>query len=77
MSKIKLELTRGTVISKGVHGVAGQIVEVDSDTARNLRQAGAAKLASDDAKLASDDAKVDTDDVDTDASATTKTTTKK
>ncbi len=51
MSNVKLELIRGTVISKGVHGVAGEVVEVDSDTARNLRQAGAAKLAAEDATV--------------------------
>jgi hypothetical protein len=51
MSKVKLELTRGTVISKGVHGVIGEVVEVESDIARNLRQAGAAKLAAEDAKV--------------------------
>jgi hypothetical protein len=51
MSKVKLELTRGTVISKGVHGVIGEVVEVESDIARNLRQAGAAKLAASDAEV--------------------------
>lgn len=45
MSKVKLLLTRGTVISRGVNGVKGEVVEVDADTASNLRQAGAAKLA--------------------------------
>ncbi len=51
MDKVKLKLTRGTVIEKGVHGVTDEIVEVDSDTASNLRQAGAAVLAEESAKV--------------------------
>ncbi|HBC3499859.1 TPA: hypothetical protein KDY90_002640 [Vibrio parahaemolyticus] len=51
MDKVKLKLTRGTVISKGVHGVKDEIIEVDPQTALNLRQAGAAVIADDDAKV--------------------------
>lgn len=51
MDKVKLKLTRGTVISKGVHGVKDEIIEVDSQTALNLRQAGAAVIADEDAKV--------------------------
>lgn len=51
MDKVKLILTRGTVISKGVNGVKGEVVEVDADTANNLRQADAAKVTDKDAKV--------------------------
>ena len=51
MDKVKLKLTRGTVISKGVHGVKDEIIEVDPQTALNLRQAGAAVIADEEAKV--------------------------
>lgn len=51
MAEVKLKLTRGTVIKKGVHGVKDEIIEVDEQTAMNLRQAGAAVVADKDAKV--------------------------
>ncbi|WP_180980464.1 hypothetical protein [Vibrio diazotrophicus] len=51
MADVKLKLTRGTVIKKGVHGVKDEIIEVDEQTAMNLRQAGAAVVADKDAKV--------------------------
>ncbi|MFD2016895.1 hypothetical protein ACFSJQ_17735 [Vibrio olivae] len=51
MDKVKLKITRGTVIGKDIHAVADEVVEVDVDTATNLRQAGAAILADKDAKV--------------------------
>ncbi|WP_153448738.1 hypothetical protein [Vibrio algicola] len=51
MDKVKLILTRGAVVSPGVNAVKDEVIEVGSDIARNLRQAGAAKVADKDAKI--------------------------
>jgi len=51
MSKVKIEILRGTVISAKVSGVEGEIAEVGEDEARNLYQAGAAKPAEEGAKV--------------------------
>ncbi|BBM66351.1 hypothetical protein VA249_29970 [Vibrio alfacsensis] len=54
---VKLKLIRGTVIKAGVNGVKDEIIEVDQQTAKNLRQAGAAVLAEPDAKVGAPSAK--------------------
>ena len=51
MEKVKLKLTRGTVISTGTHGIKNEIIEVDLQTALNLRQAGAAVIAEENTKV--------------------------
>lgn len=51
MGQIKLLVTRGVVIGVDEYAVEGEVIEVDTDTARNLMQAGAAVKAEDDAKV--------------------------
>lgn len=51
MSKVKVEIIRGTVIRAGVDGVAGEVAEVNADEASNLFHSGAAKKAEPDAKV--------------------------
>ena len=51
MGKTKLLLTRSAVINANKHGVKGEVIETDSDTARNLIQAGAAVIANGDTEI--------------------------
>ncbi|POC58492.1 hypothetical protein CRN37_09505 [Vibrio vulnificus] len=51
MTKKKVLITRDTLIQGDQLGVKDEVVEVSSDTARNLKQAGAAIDAAEDAKV--------------------------
>lgn len=50
MSTVKVKMLRNAVISAKVNGLAGDVLEVGADEARNLFHAGAARPATEEAK---------------------------